>query len=69
MVGASSFLSSNGSLVASNAETGGWRAGDASHAAGEEITVDQLKPKYLHCRPKAGAGEASAARRRLFLYA
>ena len=40
-------------LVASNAETGGWRAGDAPHAAGEEITVDQLKPEYLHCRPKA----------------
>jgi hypothetical protein len=62
-------LSINGSLAASNAETGGWRAGDAPHAAGEEVTVDQLKPKTLHCRPKALAGEASAARRRLFLYA
>jgi hypothetical protein len=64
-----STAESNGSLVAGNAETGGWRAGDAPNAAGEEVTVDQLKPKYLHCRPKAMTGEASAARRRLFLYA
>jgi hypothetical protein len=50
-------------------EVGGWRTGDATHTAGEEVTVDQLKPEYLHCRPKAFAGEASAARRRLLLYA
>jgi hypothetical protein len=56
-------------LVASNAETGGWRTGDAPHTAGEKVTVDQLKPEYLHYRPKALAGEASAARRRLLLYA
>jgi hypothetical protein len=59
----------NGSLVAINAEADGRRTGDPPHTAGEEVTVDQLKPKYLHCRPKAITGEASAARRRLFLYA
>ncbi|AZD16283.1 hypothetical protein C4K25_3354 [Pseudomonas chlororaphis] len=37
--------------MAGNAEEGRWRAGDAPHAAGEEITINQLKPENLHVDP------------------
>jgi hypothetical protein len=32
-------------LIASKDEVGRWRTGNAPHAAGEEVTVDELEPE------------------------
>lgn len=53
-----------------NAEERGWRAGDTAHAAGEEITVDQLETEYLHVDPVLLAGwRGFCCQKILLLYA
>jgi hypothetical protein len=73
MVGASSFLeltaAIRGGSVLMNEERG-WRAGDTAHAAGEEITVDQLETEYLHVDPVLLAGwRGFCCQKTLLLYA